>query len=547
MFRDLGQMQSPLLLRVAPACANKFRCVLLWLWLMNGICLAVPRPNIVFLLTDDQRDNTLGAMGHPFVKTPHLDALMRDSVRFRNAYIATPVCSPSRVSYFTGMPERVHGVGFSSSYDLTEAQWEMSYPALLRRAGYYTGFIGKFGVEYYTFKGQADAKFDFWWGHDGWTKFFPKDHQGASTKPYHHAKEDVITFIMGEAMTKFLDTAPREQPFCLSVSFNVPHGSQTTSMYPDYPEWHGMTRPANANEKFKGSPFYDQLYRDHEVPIPNDTATDPYRWIPRFILDQDKGRRNQTYSYNYDVKTCREHHIRYYQTISGLDHVIGQLLEDLRRRGSAENTVILFASDHGLLMGEYGMGGKELLLDLASKIPSIIHDPRVPKEKRGRELDQIVSSLDYPRTILDYAGVEAPAQMEGRSLRPLVEGETVSWRRELFLESLFTLRDNPFQEGLRTERWKYIRMYDGVVSFKEEDVDFRGRAPEFEMLFDLQADPGERTNLASDSAHAAVLEDLRAKTAVQSVAINQRRVAFTQAFPPQSRAVSVKKPATRGK
>ena len=105
------------------------------------------RPNIIFLLTDDQRDNSLGAMGHPFVKTPHLDALLRNSVRFRNAYAPTPVCSPSRVSYFTGLTERVHGVGFSSSYELTEAQWERTYPALLRRDGYYTGFVGKFGVE----------------------------------------------------------------------------------------------------------------------------------------------------------------------------------------------------------------------------------------------------------------------------------------------------------------------------------------------------------------------------------------------------------------
>jgi arylsulfatase A-like enzyme len=186
----------------------------------------VARPNIIFLLTDDQRDNTLGAMGHPFVKTPHLDALMRDSVRFKNAYIASAVCSPSRVSYFTGMPERVHGVGFLTSYDLTEQQWERTYPALLRKDGYFVGFVDKFGVEYYTFKGKAAEKFDFWWGHDGWTKFLPKDHDTPSTTPYHHAKADIITPIMGEAMTKFLDTAPPNKPFCLSVSFNVPHGSQ---------------------------------------------------------------------------------------------------------------------------------------------------------------------------------------------------------------------------------------------------------------------------------------------------------------------------------
>ena len=118
-------------------------------------------------------------------------------------------------------------------------------------------------------------------------------------------------------------------------------------MYPDYPNWHGMTRPANENPKLRGSPFYDKLYRDIGIKIPGDTCTDPYRFIPKFILDQDKGRRTRTYVYDYDRATCLEHHVRYYQTITGLDHVVGKLLGDLQRLGLAENTVILFGSDHG--------------------------------------------------------------------------------------------------------------------------------------------------------------------------------------------------------
>ncbi len=503
------------------------------------------KPNIIFLLTDDQRDNTLGAMGHPFVETPNLDRLMRDSVRFRNAYIAEPVCAPSRVSLFTGMHERVHGVGFTSSYQLTEAQWERSYPALLRKAGYYTGFIGKFGVEYYTFRGRAAEKFDFWWAHDGWTKFFPKEYKSPSCVPYHTARQEIITFIMGEAMTNFLDGLPGDKPFCLSVSFNVPHGSQTTSMYPDYPEWHQMTRPANENPKLQGSPFYDTLYRDIGIRIPDDTATDPYRFIPEFILDQDQGRRTQTYVYDYSRETCLEHHIRYYQTITGLDHVIGRLREELDRRGLAQNTVILYGSDHGLLMGEYGMGGKALLYDLASKIPCVIHDPRLPAELCGRELDHLVSSLDYTRTILDYAGVEPVEFMDGRSLRPLVEGKEVPWRDELFLESLYTGRDNPFQEGIRMGKWKYIRMYDGVVGYDERDVDFAQRGPGFEMLFDLEADPGERDNLIGSHADSPILANLRQKCAEQSEAINARREEFKKLVQVQRRTSPTQKKKRR--
>jgi arylsulfatase A-like enzyme len=484
------------------------------------------RPNIIFLLTDDQRDGTFAAMGHPYVQTPHFDRLMRESVRFRNAYTASPVCSPSRTSFFTGMLERVHGVGFTSDHQLTQAQWDRTYPALLRKAGYHTGFIGKFGVEYYEFRGRAAERFDFWRAHDGWTKFFPKDHDDPACTPYHTAKNDVITFIMGEAAAEFLETTPAGNPFCLSVSFNVPHGSQVTSMHDGYADWHRMTRPANENPKLKGSPFYDTLYRNIDIALPADAATDPYRFIPKFILDQDKGRRDKTYVYDYDRDTCREHHIRYHQQITGLDHVIGELRAELERRGLADETVILFGSDHGLLLGEYGMGGKELLYDLSAKIPCVVHDPRLPEELRGRQLDDLVAGIDYTKTILDYAGVEAPDFMDGRSLRPLVEGRGTPWREELFLESLFTGRDTPLQEGIRTSRWKYIRMYDGVAPWREKDVDFRGRAPEFEMLFDLAADPGERENLAAAPAHADALAELRAKCAVESVALNDRREAF---------------------
>ena len=487
-----------------------------------------PKPNIIFLLTDDQRDDTFGAMGHPWVKTPNFDRLLAQSVRFTNTYTAEPVCSPSRVSLLTGMHERVHGIGFTSSYELTEDQWARSYPHLLRESGYYTGFVGKIGIEYYTFKGNAAEKFDYWWGHDGWTRFLPKNSNSASTRPYHHAENDIITPIMGEAMGDFLDHVPDDRPFCLSVSLNVPHGSQTTSMYEDYEDWRKMTRPANENPQLQGTEFYDTLYRDLEIEIPAETATDPYRFIPKRMLDQDKGRKTQTYQYNYTSETNTEHHIRYYQTISGMDKVIGDLLENLEQRGLMDNTVILYGSDHGLLMGEYGMGGKSLLYDLASKIPCFVFDSRLPKAKQGRKLDQLVSSLDITQTILDYAGIEPLEFMDGSSLRPLVYDEPTEWREDLFLESLYTGRDNPFQEGIRQGKWKYIRMYDGVGKYAESDVDFSNRPPEFEMLFDLEADPGEMNNLVEFMADSDILASLRQKTADRSNALNQLREIYKE-------------------
>lgn len=479
------------------------------------------RPNIIFLMTDDQRDNTLRSMGHAWVKTPHLDKLVTGGVRFRNAYIAEPTCAPSRAAIFTGMHERVNGVGFTSSYQINEAQWERTYPALLRKNGYFTGFIGKFGVEYYTFRGEAAKRFDYWRGHDGWAKFFPKT--AKNCQAYYDSDHDIITDVMGESITRFLDQAPADKPFCLSVSFSVPHGSQTGSMHP-------RQAPANENPKLKDHSIYGSLYRDMPFAIPADTATDPYRYIPKQVMNQNHGR-NSTYSYFYDRKTCRETHIRYYQQITGVDKVIGNMMQTLKQKGLDQNTIIIYASDHGLLMGEYGMGGKALLYDLASKIPCFVYDPRQPMRQRGRNVDELVSSLDIPSTILDYAGIDPPTEMQGRSLAPLVAGEEVTWRDSLFLENLYTGRGTPFCEGIRKGKWKYIRMYKGVRRYTEEHVNFTGRKPDFEQLFDLEQDPQEKNNLVGEDECKAILAELRRWCQQKSDALNRRRAEYRKVHP----------------
>ena len=485
------------------------------------------RPNIIFLLADDLRDNAFGAIGHPFVQTPHIDELLTNGVRFQNTYIAEPVCSPSRTSLFTGVHERVHGVGFSSSYELTDEQWALTYPAIMQENGYYTGFIGKFGVEYYTFRGQANQKFDYWYGHDGWTRFLPKNHDSNSSVPYHDAEHDIITEIMGEAMQDFVSSDSLKEPFCLSVSFNTPHGSQARSMHTDAEGALRMSSPANENPRLQGHPVYDTLYRNDPPQIPDATASNAYVHIPRTLLDQDKGR-NTTYQYNYHRETNQEHHIRYHQMITGLDQAVGQLMEALEKQGIADNTVIIFASDHGLLMGEYGMGGKSLLYDLSAKIPLFVHDPRLPKALRGRTLPHLVSSLDITPTLLDLAGLPTPKHMWGESVMPLVQDKKeVPWRQELFLESLFTLRDNPFCEGIRAGDWKYLRFYDGKLNYTEADVDFSGRTPEFEQLFNLKNDPREENNLAKSAEYADLLDSLRQKVVVHSNKLNAERKAYS--------------------
>ena len=425
---------------------------------------------------------------------------------------------PSRVTFLTGLYERVHGVGFSSEHVLTQEQWSYTYPALLRKNGYYTGFIGKFGVERYPFRGSPLKEFDFWRGHDGWASFFAR--KKSNCQIYKDSQEDIITPIMAESMERFLESRLDDKPFCLSVSFSAPHGSISGSMFPE--EGGGekrMTRPANENIPLQGHPIYGDLYRDKKMDIPKECGTDANQHIPTYVLQQ--GGRKKTYSYDYTKETCREHHYRYSQLITGIDQAVGQLLDSLRKRDLLEDTVIIFSSDHGLLMGEYGMGGKALLYDLTTKIPLIVYDPTLPKSKRGKENDALILSADVAPTILEYAGLKPPEFMQGQSLIKLMHDSELYWRKDIFLENLYTGRFNPFIEAVRENEWKYVRYFPNpdhkngkkVLTrsgyYLDENVDLRGKKPIFEQLFHLKTDPQEKNDLVKNAKHAKILNRLR--------------------------------------
>lgn len=483
------------------------------------------RLNVIFLLTDDQRARTLSTSGHPVIKTPNLDRLASDGVRFSDAFVTDPTCMPSRVTFLTGLYERLHGVGFSSEHVLTEEQWSYTYPALLRENGYYTGLIGKFGVERYPFRGSPLKEFDFWRGHDGWASFFPKSK--GNCQAYKDSEEDIVTPIMAESIERFLDSRPEDEPFCLSVSFSAPHGSISGSMFPE--EGGGdqrMTRPADENVRLQGHPVYGDLYRDHDIDIPKECGTDTDPYIPTDVLRQE-GRKG-TYSYAYTRETCLEHHYRYYQLITGIDQAVGQLVDSLKKSGLYENTVIIFSSDHGLLMGEYGMGGKALLYDLSTRIPLIIYDPTLPKSKRGRKNDALILSADVAPTILEYAGITPPEFMQGQSIVDLIHDSESDWRKGIFLENLYTGRFNPLIEAVREKQWKYVRYFRNPGHNKgkevltrsghyvDEDVDFRGKRPVYEQLFNIRTDPHEYDNLAKNSKYTKILNRLQKRCEVHS-------------------------------
>ncbi len=499
--------------------------------LLSGLCLALlaagasaaeRRPNLLFVLTDDQRWDSLGLTGGTVARTPHLDRLAAEGTFFPQGTITSAICTPSRVCYFLGQYERRHGVNFNSGTAVAPEAWAKSYPVLLRGAGYHTGYIGKnhspVGPQGYA-SGIVERSFDFWYAAHGHLSFYPKRRHPV----FQEAKADTQIEILEEAARRFLAERPAARPFCLTIALNLPHAGGTSTM---------EQLPTDAE-------LYRTTYRDQLLtqPIPPtyvakaDIRTPK---LPPHVLATQY--RQRSYDYVDTEAALRERQIREHQTVTGIDRLVGALRAELARLGLADDTVILFASDHGITHGEFGLGGKALNYDTCLRVPMIVHDPRAPRAARGQRPAALVQSIDFAPTLLDYAGVPVPAEMQGASFRAAVEGRPFAGRSHAFAENLWsTYFGNPRGESVRTADWKYIRYFAtdralfGSVGGEAEGLNvndataaayerwlsasIRGEAPIHEELFHLAADPHETTNLAADPRHAAVLADLRAQCA----------------------------------
>ncbi len=418
------------------------------------------RPNIVFLLADDLRWDALGCMGNRVVRTPNLDALAKKGVLFRNAFVTTSICAVSRASIFTGQYARRHKVNDFKT-DLTPAAFARTYVALLRAAGYRVGFIGKYGVGV----NLPARAFDYWRGFPGQGRYFTK------TEPVH------LTRRMGDQALEFLKAQDGKTPFCLSVSFKAPHAQD------------------RAPREFPPDPRDEKLYEGVTIPVPKTAGEQYFRALPEFA-QKSEGRARWKLRFASPEKyqkTVRD----YYRLVTGLDREVGRIVAALEQLGLADNTILVFSSDNGFFLGERGMADKWLMYEESIRVPLIVFDPRLPREKRGRSVTPMALNIDLAPTMLDYAGVAVPNTMQGRSLRPLVEGLAPAWRADWFYEHHTLPKIIPPSEGVRTEHWAYLR--------------WMGREPVVEELYDLRADPLQEHNLAGRPEHRAMLARLGAR------------------------------------
>lgn len=448
--------------------------------ILNAFKVPKKPPNFLILLTDDQRWDTLGCMDNPIIQTGNLDALARRGVLFTNAFVTTPICSSSRASILSGLHTRCHGV-VDFDTPLPPDLLDMSYPVLLRESGYRNGFIGKWGLG-----GELPHDhFDSFEGFKGQGDYFP---DGEQNGPH-------LTSILTDQGIRFIESHDTDQPFCLSISFKAPHGQ------------------SGDDRKFVHDHVFDDLYEADTFPEPRKASEEDYNALPSFF--QHAAQRKAWKDVWSTPEIYQEMVRRYYRLITGVDVAVGRLLNALEQHGLADNTVVLFSSDHGFFLGERQLIGKWLMYEEAIRVPLIVFDPRQTHRQKSRVREQMVLNIDIAPTLLDLAGVPAPRFMTGRSMLPLLESGTASWREEAFFEHHHRKKGEiPASEAVRidnvrTDRWKYIRYID-------ED-------PVVEELYDLGADPEEVRNLAADPAFQDDVERLRSRWRRWSEALGEWR------------------------
>lgn len=435
------------------------------------------RPNMVFIVIDDLRWDAPGFMGNALVQTPQLDALAADGVVFAKSFVTTSICAVSRASLLTGQWMRRHGV-VDFATGLTGDQWRDTYPARLRESGYRTGFIGKFGVGGADAVARAEQEFDFWRGERG---------QGGPDfiDPKDPARRHQ-TARFGAQAIEFIEGGTPDKPFCLSISFTAVHARD------------GRPR------EFEPDDREALLYADTVFPLPRTATDEAFRRVPEAV-QRSEGRAR--WKRRFATAEMAQGILRdYYRLLTGVDREIGRVRDVLRQRGLAEDTVILVTGDNGFALGDRGLADKWFMWEEDIRVPTLVFDPRLGKQQRGRSISALTLNVDFAPTLLDLAGLTPPASMQGRSLVPWLRGEPVAdWRRDFYYEHVTLPHMIPPCEGVRTEDWKYIR--------------WTASRPPAEELYHLAADPFEETNLASDPGQAARLQDFRAAATAQAAAL----------------------------
>lgn len=439
------------------------------------------RPNIVFILVDDMRFDDLGYTGHPFSKTPNIDGLAAEGLAFTNAFATTPLCSPSRASFLTGLHTRAQGI--TDNTDRSPATHELdTFPRRLHDAGYRTAFVGKWHM------GNDDSP------RPGFDRWLCMKGQGDSNDATFNidGTQMKTTGYVTDVMTGYVVDFIRAQrgsdtPFLAYVSHKALHPQ--TQQGPDGK----LSDPAADNfipaERHKALYAYAELPRRPNYAVP---PTDKPALMQKIEGLPPLGAK--TVSSDRSIKDRL-------RMLAAVDESTGAIVDALREIGRLDNTLIVVTSDHGYFYGEHGLSTeRRLAYEESIRIPLVLWNPKlIPSSRR---VEKTVMSLDLAPTLLDLGKAERPAKLHGLSLVPLMTSNAndFSAARDVFVEyytdTVFPRMRRMGYTAVRTDRWKYIR-YNEQAGADE--------------LYDLRADPYELTNLAAEPRSAAALADLKGR------------------------------------
>ncbi len=420
--------------------------------------------NILILYADDWRHDTLGCAGHPIVKTPNIDRLASDGVRFRNNFVTTSICGVSRATLFTGQWMSRHG---NPAFEKFKTPWEQTYPGVLRQNGYHVGLVGK----WHNGKFPAD-KFDF----------------GRSYSGVHWIKQDDgsqihVTVKNEKDAMEFLRTKPNQKPFCLNVSFFATHAEDSNP------------------KQYLPQSESASLYSDVTIPVPKTANDDSFKKLPSFIANEKNEGRNR-WHWRFDTpERYQEYMKNYYRLVTEVDTACGRIIEQLKTSGEYEKTLIVFTTDNGYFHAEHGLADKWYPYEESIRVPLVIRDPRMPSKARGSVNDKMTLNVDLAPTIIGASGGQIPAGMQGKDLSVLYGGDAekanADWRKDYFYEHAI-IRDKDFipaSEALVQLDWKYIYWPDFNV----------------EQLFHLAQDLHEEIDVVSQPEYQMRLAAMRTR------------------------------------
>jgi arylsulfatase A-like enzyme len=419
--------------------------------------------NIIILYADDWRHDTLGCAGNPVVKTPNLDRLADEGMRFTHACVTTAICGVSRASLFTGQWMSRHG---NKGFVMFKTPWAKTYPGILRSNGYHVGHIGKWHNGVFP-----QENFDFGRAYSG-THWID---QPDGTKIHVTQKNE------NDAL-EFLKTRPADKPFCLTLAFFATHAEDHNPL------------------QFLPQPESMKLYQDVKIPIPANATDESFRRLPHFIANEKNEGRNR-WTWRFDTPEKYQTMMKnYYRLATEVDATCARVLEELKKQGLLENTLVIFTGDNGYYHGEHGLADKWYPHEESIRVPLIVRDPRMDPSKKGKTDDAYALNVDLAPTILTAANLQTPPSMQGKDLAPLyLAGERPTWRTEFLCEHAIIKNKTfiPASQALVRKDWKYFYWPD----FKTE------------QLFHLTADPIEESDLIADPAQKDRLAEMRSRFA----------------------------------